>query len=230
MPYQEQPFPVQTEIFPFVISYSTGEGAPDNEFYVKDGVCYSTYSFETGSFINIKNLNTNFIWEKDQKIFIEIDVGTNLGVKKAVIKNELIGDDAPEGGWVNYPYFYRIEPQDEFDDKGRVVKIRDGKKQTKCYVLIGYYDDDTTKNGTIKSDEEGEENNTPKPESDPDRFIPVQILKENVLLIQTVVSGVPCLAPFPYFKGGFIHLSSIKQDLEGEEGEEGGEGGENGGQ
>lgn len=201
MGFQEQPFPTSREIIAFPIIKSSGDA--EDEFYVGDGVCYSTYSFETGSFLKIDNLNTNFNWGKNEKIFIEIDVGPNLGVKNATIKNEIIGKQAPSGGWSNYPFFYKIEPQDDFDDQGRVIKIRDGKRQSKCYVLIGYLEDDSLKNGDSEEESETSTDNV---------YNPVQILKENVLLIQTVVSGIPCLAPFPYFKGGLTHLLSIKED------------------
>jgi len=211
MPYPEQPFPTSQEIIAFPIIKSSGDA--EDEFYIGDGVCYSTYSFETGSFLTIDRLNTNFNWGKNEKVFIEIDVGPNLGVKNAKIKNELIGDSAPENGWVNYPYFYKIEPQDDFDDKGRVTKIRDGKRQLKCYVLIGYLEDDSNKNGDLNKNED-EEGESSSEESSDDFYSPVQILRENILLIQTVVSGIPCIAPFPYFKGGLTHLSSIKEDSE----------------
>jgi hypothetical protein len=207
MPYPEQPFPISRESIFEIIKSS---GAADNEFYVGNGVCYSTYSFETGSFLNIQKLNEPFNWGKNEKIFIEIDVGLNLGAKKARIKNEIVGDGAPESGWKNYPYFYKIEPQDDFDEKGKVTKIRDGKRQVKCYVLIGYLEDDNNKNGNANSDGDDDQDDT---------YVPVQILKENVLLVQSVVSGVPCLAPFPYFKGGLIHLNSILEDLQGQEDE-----------
>jgi hypothetical protein len=218
MPYPEQPFPSSLEPIAFPIIKSSGQA--DNEFYVGDGVCYSTYSLETGSFLNIQNLNTPFSWERDQKIYIEIDVAMNLGAKKAVIKNEFVGEAAPEDGWKNYPYFYKIEPQDDFNN-GRVTKVRDGKRQLKCYVLIGYLSDDSNKNGDGIGGDESESSNS-------DAYDPVQILKENILLVPSIVSGVPCLAPFPYFKGGLTHLLAIKTDLEaGAQESENGEGGNN---
>lgn len=205
MPYQEQSFAsVGTPIaFPILKSDSENE----SEFYVGDGVCYSTYSLETGSFLNIQNLKKPFNWGKDEKIFIEIDVGLNLGIKSAKIKNEIVGEEAPDDGWKNYPYFYKIEPQDDIED-GKVKKIRDGKRQVKCYALIGYLLDDKNKNGDEKGNEEGDDNNEEIENSD--SYIPVQILKENILLVQSVVSGIPCLAPFPYFNGGLTHLLAIK--------------------
>jgi hypothetical protein len=205
MAFPVQPLPVSNDLIPFKIQRSTEEDAGPDAFYVQNGICYSTYSFETGSFINIQGLNETFTWEQNNKLFIEIDIGLNLSVRKAVIKCEPVGTNAPENGWVNYPYFYKIEPQDEFTE-GRVTKIRDGKRQLKCYVLIGYLSNDSNKNGI-----QLEENEETTEDEDPS-FIPVQILRENILLINSVVSGVPCAVPFPYFKGGLIHLNSIKND------------------
>lgn len=193
------------EVTPFKITKYEDESK--NSFYVKPGVCYSTYSLETGSFLNIENLNSRFDWGDNQKVFIEVDVGINLGIKNAKIKIEQVGPDAPDDGWGNYPYFYKIEPQDDFDETGKVIKIRDSKKQTKCYVLIGYLKNDTLKNGTPSDSEENSEESN-------DEYVPVQILKENVIFVQSVVSGIPCLAPFPYFRGGLTHLESINKDLQ----------------
>jgi hypothetical protein len=196
MPYEELTWGYN-DLIPFAIKPGTTEG----EYSVGDGICYSTYSLETGSFLQVQDLNTTFNLDQNEKIFIEIDVGTNLGVKNAKLKHEPVGQEAPEGGWTNYPYFYKIEPQDIFEN-GKVTKFRDGKRQRKCYVLIGYLENDTNKNGD-------QDLNVKDPES----LNPVQILRENVLLIQSVVSGIPCLAPFPYFMGGLTHYLTIKQDM-----------------
>jgi hypothetical protein len=199
--FRERTLPGSSEQISFEIKRATG--TQEEMYYVADGICYSTYSLETGSFLKIGNLNTDFKWEKDQKVFLEFSVGTNLGIRSGIIKIEKIGEDAPVGGWSNYPYFYKIEPQDEFKD-GRVVKIRDGKRQLKCYALIGYLDNDENKNGTPNSSNSSSSSSNP---------VPVQILKENIILIPTVVSGVPCAIPFPYFKGGLTHLLSVKKDM-----------------
>jgi hypothetical protein len=221
MPYPEQPFGGLSTPIAFPITKSDGED--ESEFYVGDGVCYSTYSLETGSFLNIEGLNKNFNWGKDEKIYIEIEVGLNLGIKNAKLKHAAVGEDGPDDGWRNYPYFYKIEPEDTFED-GKVTKIRDGKRQTKCYVLIGYLQDDGNKNGDEKKkDEENEEENGGDGEGEGEEentenvYVPVQILRENVLLVQSVVSGIPCLAPFPYFIGGLTHILAIKRDLGEEE-------------
>jgi hypothetical protein len=204
--FRELTIPGIREDIAFEIVRSKEEGAKENDYFIADGVCYSTFSFETGSFLKISGLNKPFTWEKNQKVYIEIEVGTNLGVKKASIKNELVGKDAPEGGWANYPYFYKIEPQDVFstDVPRRVLRLRDGKRQLKCYALIGYLDNDEYKNGT--------DDIIPNSSSSSSVGSPVQILKENIILVPTTVSGVPCVAPFPYFMGGLTHLLTIKED------------------
>jgi len=210
MPYPEQSFASIGTPIAFPIRKSDGE--KEDEFYVGDGVCYSTYSLETGSFLNIEGLNEDFSWSKNEKIYIEIDVGLNLGPKNAKLRHAEIGDNAPDDGWKNYPYFYKIEPEDTIDENGVVKKIRDGKRQTKCYVLIGYLQDDNNKNGDLRQDSENSEDGGNDEEDT--AYAPVQILKENVLLVQSVVSGIPCLVPFPYFNGGLTHLLSIKTDME----------------
>ena len=201
--FRELTIPGSQEFIAFEIKSSRASGSKPNDYYIGDGVCYSTFSLATGSFIKISGLNTPFTWEKDEKVFIEFDVATNLGVRNARIKHEKVGTNAPTDGWTNYPYFYKIEPQDEFTN-GRVTKIRDGKRQLKAYALVGYLTNDINKNG---------DNNNSSSSSSSQLSSPIQILKENILLINSVVSGVPCTVPFPYFQGGLIHLQSIQEDL-----------------
>ena len=144
MPYPEQPFPTSTEPIAFPILKSTGESSPDNEFYIGDGICYSTYSLETGSFVKIEGLNTDFNWDKNDKVFIEMEVGLNLSVRNAKLKIEPVGKEAPENGWGTYPAFYSIEPRDIVSEN-KVIQRKEGKRQRKCYVLIGYLNNDFNK-------------------------------------------------------------------------------------
>jgi hypothetical protein len=203
MPYQDQTFGESREKISFPILPSENSDQ-ENQFYVGDGVCYSTYSLETGSFIKINGLNTDFSWESNAKVFLEIDVGINLSIRgnSAQLKIETVGEEAPDGGWGTYPAFYSIEPRDIIGEDGKIERRIDSKRQRKCYVLIGYLENDSNKNG----DSDNKQSNSNDNENEK---VPVQILTENVILIQTVVSGVPCLAPFPYFKGGLTHLESI---------------------
>lgn len=205
---------------PWTISPGKGDRATDKSFLVEPGVCFSRYSLDTGSFVPIQGLNQDFdnVKEND-KFFIQFNLLSNLQVSGAQIKCEPIGDDAPEGGWKSYPEFYEITPQDEFDpDTGRVKKIRDGKRQTKCFALIGYQTDDTHKNSSKKSNSSSSSSqgssstsNDPNGSSSSSKKTIdwVQILDQNLILAATIVSGIPCVIPFPYLNAGYNHLASL---------------------
>jgi len=180
--------PVQETSYAFEIKPS-GSG-----YYIGDGVCFSTFSFNTGSFVPIKNLNTFFKFEKDFKVFIEIDVLPNLQPSGAQIKWGKVGSNGSM--WKNYPLMFEVQPQDEFDKDGRVIKLIDNKFQTKCFVLIGYRKDDQQKSG-------------PSPIDEKIGTAPVQILDTDFVLLASVVSGIPMLFPSPFFNGT-RHIKAIK--------------------
>jgi hypothetical protein len=200
---------VQTE-YPFEIMENPNSTAKDPKsnstnatqtlYVVAPGSCFSTFSFDTGTFVPIKYPEP-FTLKEDTKIYIEIDVLPNLQVKTAEIKCQKVNE---KENWPTYPTFFQIEPQDEVDDKGRVKKILDGKKQTKCYVLIGYSQNDVNKAGV----------NTPTPVSDAvknSKSTPVQILKSDIILLASVVSGVPIIFPAPYLNA-YDHLKAISEN------------------
>jgi hypothetical protein len=179
---------------PFKIKKIVGEDIPDNSYYVESGVCFSSFSFDTGTFVPIKGLGSGSRYQltDNKKLYIDIDILPNLQVSGAQIKCEKT--NTPDI-WTNYPNMIEIKPSDEVDKDGRVTKIIDNKKQTKCYVLIGYDRNDTLKNGG----KEGEAQ---------DPSVPVQILNTDFILLASVVSGVPVVFPCPYFNGQG-HVNSI---------------------
>jgi hypothetical protein len=172
------------------------EPTSENSYYVENGICFSNFSFDTGSFVPIEGLGTGttYVLEDDKKFFIDISILPNLQVSGASIRCETVGADGDF--WKNYPNMVEIKPEDEVDEDGRVVKLIDGKVQTNCYVLIGYRADDQTKNG-------------PTPNEIISRT-PIQILDTNIILLASVVSGVPVIFPAPYFNGQ-SHLNAVQK-------------------
>lgn len=194
--------------FQIVESNAVGEGGSTESGYrVSDGVCFSTFNFSTGSFIPIKNLNKTFPFGTDEKFYLEFTITSNLQVSGAEIKCTKVGNPegespAPTNVWSNYPNMIRIQPEDEFDEKGRVIRITDGKRQLTCYVLIGYRSDDKFKNGDEQLDEGGGANQ----EED---STPIQILNSNLILLASMYSGVPIIFPVPYLDG-LRHLQAVQ--------------------
>jgi hypothetical protein len=182
---------------PFKITASKNEDAED-KYYIEPGVCFSTFSFRTGTFVPIEGMGTGQIYTlgKEDKFFIEIDVLPNLQVSEARIKCETVGND---NSWKNYPDMIEIKPVDETDEDGKVTKLIDGKVQTKCYVLIGYRSDSSNKNGEIQEPETNQKT-------------PIQILDTNFILLASVVSGVPVIFPAPYFNGQ-LHVNAINENF-----------------
>jgi hypothetical protein len=168
---------------------------PKNSYYIGSGVCFSSFSFDRGSFVPIRGLGsgTSYILDDNKKFFIDFTILKNLQVSGAQIRCETVGTEGDF--WKGYPNMIEINPQDEVDENGKVTKLVDGKVQTNCYVLIGYRADDTLKNGPTPTTTVLEE--------------PVQILDTNIILLASVVSGVPVVFPAPYFNGQ-AHLNAIE--------------------
>ena len=179
-------------ITPFAITAGSGT----QMYYVDDGVIFTSFSFSTGTFLHIEGIKKDFKFDKGNKFYIEMDVLPNLQVENAKIRCGAVGT---KGSWASYPDLYEIEPKDEMDSNGRVTKIVNGKTQTKCYVLVGYREDDPKKDPTAKS--------TPDLKDASDS--PVQILNHNIILLASVLSGVPLIFPMPYFDGA-THIQMVK--------------------
>lgn len=191
--WRTYPTPSNTVITPFAITnYPSGEG----QYYIDDGVIFTSFSFSTGTFLHIEGIKKPQKFDKGMKFFIEMDVLPNLQVENAQIK---CGEVGSKNSWPSYPDLYEIEPKDEVDGNGKVTKIVNGKTQTKCYVLIGYREDDPIKDPTAKS----------KPDLKDASDSPVQILNHNIILLASVLSGVPVIFPMPYFDGA-THMQMVK--------------------
>lgn len=195
--------PVQTFSLspPFQIKKAVGEKIPENSYYVESGVCFSSFSFDTGSFVPIRGLGTGvplYTLENNKKLYIDMTISRNLQISGAEVKCTEVGTS---DYWQNYPNMIEIKPQDVVDANGRVTKIVDNKVQTKCYILIGYNRNDTQKNRVSAE----------SPEPDPaSPSSPVQILDTNFIMLASVVSGVAVVFPSPYFNG-LTHLKSVAQ-------------------
>lgn len=191
--WRTYPTPSNKVTTPFAITPGSGEG--ESSYYIDDGVIFTSFNFSTGTFLHIEGIKKNFPFEKGNKFFIEMDVLPNLQVENAKIVCDTVGEGSR---WKSYPALYDIEPKDEVDGQGKVTKIVDGKTQTKCYVLIGYREDDPNKDPTVKS------NANLEGASD----TPIQILNHNIILLASVLSGVPIIFPMPYFDGA-AHVKAV---------------------
>lgn len=199
-----------SEDHPFKITVSKSKDGYVGE--VADGVCFSSFSFNTGSFLPIENLNKELPFEKDSKFFIEINLMRNLQPSgNAIVKCAPVGT---EDSWPNYPELFEIQPKDEYDDTGRVIKYVDGKSQTKCYVLIGYAMNDSSKNGpnnagnsSSSTSSNSSSNSSSGSNNDPKGI--VQLLKHNFILLASVVSGVAVVFGSPYFEGHTHELACL---------------------
>jgi len=189
---------------PFAIVPATGGVSG---YMVEEGHCFSTFSYGTGSMIPIQGLNKSFPFEKNQKFYIDFTILPNLQVEKAEIKcstvGEPVGDKNNPATWASYPDMFYIQPSDQVDENGRVTALAEGKKQIKCYVLIGYRQDDEQKNGL---------NSPPVPEALETSSNPVQILFDDIILLASMVSGVPIVFPAPYFDAT-PHVKAVRGEV-----------------
>jgi hypothetical protein len=190
--WRTYPTPSNKVTTPFAIT--PGSGA--QMYNVDDGVIFTSFSFSTGTFLHIEGIKKDVKFDKGYKFYIEMDVLPNLQVEKAQIK---CGEVGKKDNWASYPDLYEIEPKDEMDSNGKVTKIVNGKTQTKCYALIGYREDDPIKDPTAKS----------KPDLKAASDSAVQILNHNIILLASVLSGVPVIFPMPYFDGS-THLQMVR--------------------
>jgi hypothetical protein len=191
---------------PFAIVPATGGVSG---FMVEEGHCFSTFSYETGSMIPIQGLKKVFPFEKNQKFYIDFTITANLQVEKAEIKCSITGPEATIDDksnpteWSSYPSMFYIQPSDEFDENGRVKFLAEGKRQIKCYVLIGYRQDDEQKNGS---------SSPPVPEGLENSSNVVQILSDDIILLASMFSGVPVIFPSPYFNAT-PHVKAVRGEI-----------------
>lgn len=187
-----------------LISYAKpNSNSNENWYYVSTGFIFDTFSYNTKDSVPILGLYDEFDLKKNHKVYIEVDVDNNLQVRYAEIKCTEVNT---EENWKFYPFHSLIEPEFQDDqreklnefpwDSGRILKLPNGRRQTKLYILIGYRNDDDNKNGN--------QNLSLKENSGV-----VQILTENIILLGSIVDSAPGLIPVPYFYGGKTHLDSL---------------------
>ena len=177
-----------------IVSWSGAESG----WMVREGYCFSTCSYDTGSYVPISGFNKRILIQDNAKVYIDITVEPNLQVSAAEIKCTQVGSEVgpPEDkndpeAWSSYPSMFYSQPDDEIDEEtGRVITVAEGKRQLKCYVLIGYGKSDTTKNGVGSAAVSDEWSGA---------VDPVQILTTDLILLASMVSGVPVIFPSPYF-------------------------------
>lgn len=183
--------------YPFAVSiYKGDKPISDNEkgYSVNNGICYSTFSYSSGSYIPIENMNTAIEVGKDYGVYIKFGVSQNMQITGAKIISSKVGVDAQDGEWKDYPDFYKIRPFDKTKD-GKVVTIVDGKRQEEGYLMIGKcYDhlDEFSKDypflavSSLKNKWSG-------------YF--VQYVDQNIIMMGSQISGVPVVFPMPFWGG-----------------------------
>ena len=189
---------------PFAVVPWTGSET-GNYYMVTSGVAFSSFSFDTGTFIPIKGMNEKIDLQSNNKIYLDATVLPNLQISNITIKCGKVGVDAgaidnpiSPSVWYNYPNMCYIQPGDKLDSKGRVIQLVDGKRQYKSYLLMAYRSDDTSKNGTTT---------TQGANSQSGNFSVVQVLNSDIIYMTSQVSGVPVVFPMPYFNGA-AHLGA----------------------
>lgn len=203
MPYSKHTWGNPFERIPFQI-VGGEDDSMENPYMVKNGFLFSTFSLDVNKRININNIEKSFDFKKNRKFYIEIDIDKNLQPYNAQIKCTEVNTDE---NWKYYPFNSLIQPEFEDDsqrekynefpwDSGRILKFPQSRIQTKLYILIGYRADDDNKNGN-------KSNNLDENES------PIQILKENIILLGGIIDSAPGLIPVPYFYGGLTHFNSF---------------------
>lgn len=166
-------------------------------YAVNDGICYSTFSYDSGSYIPIKNMNTALSLGKNHVVYIEFGISPNMQVTGAQIKSSLVGKelkDSNKPGWIDYPNYYKITPNDKVVN-GMVTYIAQGKRQENCYLMIGKcYDQlsDLEKNYKAISVSSLANKWT---------GYYVQYVDTNMIMMGSQVSGVPVLFPMPFWGG-----------------------------
>jgi hypothetical protein len=188
------------------------EESLSNPHYVSNGFLFNTFSFDYSSSIPVHGLFETFSLRPNHKIYIEIDLDVNLQPFYARIKCTTVNDS----NWKYYPFPALIEPEltsEEREDaenfpwaNGRILKLPPNRRQTKLYILIGYRADDSNKNGNADT--------TSTNNSQQNNSSPVQILRENVILLGSMVDFAPGLIAIPYFYGGLTHIQSLVTSTE----------------
>jgi hypothetical protein len=169
---------------------------------VNNGICYSTFSYDSGSYVPITNLNKPLEIKKDYAVYLDFTILGNMQVSGASVKSSKVGQWSSDAAtdnpntWIDYPDFYRIRPFDQTEN-GKVINLVDGKKQQKCYLMIGKCFD----NPTNFLNKGPNYNYIQMTDSDKKTFYYVQYVQTDLILMGSNVSGVPVVFPMPYFGG-----------------------------
>lgn len=186
----------------FSLSLYAGDSPISNQekgYMVNDGICYSTFTYDSGSYVPISNMKTAIEVGKDYGVYIEFGVSSNLQITGASIKSSKLGGTSPATeGWTDYPDYYRIRPFDKtktIDGKTVVTQIIDGKRQEKAYLMIGKCYD------TLQDFDRNYPYVSVSSISNKWSGYFVQYVDSNVIMMGSQVSGVPVVFPMPFWGG-----------------------------
>ena len=192
----------------FLISPWTGDkGTMISPYYITQGVALRTFSYDTGTFIPIKNIETKpFEFSQNFKFYIQFTILPNLQVSGAEIKCGRVGSQDPNAirdlhpdGWPSYPNLIHTEPKDVYDQNGRIRILKNGKRQGMCYALLGYRSDDQEPNGQSYGNQNADTVYENDQNANIGGVIPVQCFNSDIMMVNMAINGVPCVVPMPYF-------------------------------
>ena len=204
-------------ILPFTVSAWTGAavGGVKNAYYVNQGTVLSTFSYDTGTFIQIQgdgeasySCNQAFDFQANHKVYIEFTILPNLQVSGASIFCERVGNPDPNSvkelyppDWPSYPSLIHTEPKDVYDKNGKITILRNGKRQGKAYALLAYRSDDDEQNGQL-GNQDGLDGNLGSQTGNTGAggFSVIQSFNSDIIMMQTSINGTPCTVPMPYLK------------------------------
>jgi len=197
--------PIEIEFNPFSVVPYTGDiaGFPKTPVWsVNSGICLSTFSYDKGSYVPIEGLNQGFVLEKDSAVYLDYTVLPNMQISDCKLKITKVGKDGEndETNWVDYPDFYKIRPFDEKNSEGKVIRLVDGKRQEKGYLLIGKCSetyDAVNQNYKIIPIKNSDSKET---------FYFTQYVNTDLILMYSYISGIATTFPFPYFGGPFEEI------------------------
>ncbi len=184
--------PTTVQIKPFEIVPS------GDQFYVASGRCFSTFSYAWDSLIPVENLYQPISIPreeiKDYCFYIDFTILSNLQVSGAQVRATKVGKDAEDNEWVDYPDQYKIRPFDIKNDQGQVIQLIDGKRQDKCYLLLGKFSEEYPENEPYKIS-----TITGGTSAEPKSYYLTQYASSDIFMFINQVSGVPITFPMPYF-------------------------------
>jgi hypothetical protein len=222
MPIQVLDIKPYSPLLPFTVMAWTGDpkaGAAarmKNPYFVSMGIVLSTFSYATGTFIQVKKtaaksygLNEPFDFQANHKVYLEFTVLPNLQISgnTASIYCERVGSPDPNAvkelypmNWPSYPDLIHTEPKDIYDQQGKIKILKNGKRQGKAYALLAYRSDDDEQDGQTYNQEGNSDNlGSQTGNTGVGSFVPIQSCNSDIILMHTAVNGVPCAVPMPYF-------------------------------